>query len=73
VEQQRDVFVQSRLIAFDGEMVMRLTFEQVARQAALRQKGIGANRFAGDVDGVKHGGKHPDFIGLLALVLACYG
>ena len=73
VEQQRDFLLQPGLVPFDGEMVMRLTFDQIARQLALRQQGIGADGLAGNVEGIEHGGKHAYFIGLLGLVLAFYG
>ena len=72
LEQQRDIFLQPGLIAFDSRMVMGLSFNQIVRPLALRQQGIGADRLAGDIEGIEHGGKHPDFIGLLGFVLACY-
>ena len=73
LEQQCNVFLEFALIAFDGEMVMRLTFDQIDRQLALRQQGIGANRLASNSDGIKYGSKHPDFIGLLGRLLIGYG
>ena len=51
LEQQRNVFLEFALIAFDGEMVMRLTFDQIDRQFALRQQSVGADRLAGNSDG----------------------
>ena len=73
LEQQRNVFLEFALTAFDGEMVMRLTFDQIDRQFALRQQSVGADRLAGNSDGIEHGGKHPDFIGLLGRLLTFYG
>ena len=72
-EQQRNIFLEFALIAFDGEMVMRLTFDQIDRQLALRQQGIGADCLAGNSNRIKHGGKHSDFIGLLGRLLTFYG
>ena len=40
-EQQRDFLLQAGLVAFDCEMVMRLTSDQIVRQLVLRQQGIG--------------------------------
>ena len=54
-------------------MVMRLTFDQIDRQLALRQQGIGADRLAGNRNGIEHGGKHSYFIGLLGRFLTFYG
>ena len=73
LEQQRNVFLEFALIAFDGEMVMRLTFDQIDRQFALRQQSVGADRLAGNSDRIEHGSKHPDFVGLLGRLLTFYG
>ena len=73
LEQQCNVFLEFALIAFDAEMVMRLTFDQIDRQLALRQQRIGANRLAGNRNGIEHGGKHADLIGLLGRLLIGYG
>ena len=72
-EQKGDVFLKFALIAFDGEMVMRVSTDQIVGEPALRQQGIGADRLAGDIDGVEYAGKHPDFIRLLRLILTFYG
>jgi hypothetical protein len=72
-KQQRDIGLQRGLIGFDGEMLMGLALDHVGRQFALSKQGVGANVTARDADAVEHGGKHPDFIGLLDLILAFYG
>ena len=43
LEQKRDVRLERRLIAFDREVVMRLTLHQIGRQFALRQQRIGGD------------------------------
>ena len=73
LEQQRKVFLELGLITFDREMVMRLTFDQIDRQLALRQQGIGADRLTGNRDGIEYRREHPDFIGPFGDFLAFYG
>jgi hypothetical protein len=59
-----DVCKQPRLIAFDGEMIMRLAFgDEVVGELALGQQGIAANVLALDVDGIEQGGGRLDFVG----------
>ena len=73
MEQKRDVRLERRLIAFDREVVMRLTLHQIGRQFALRQQGIGGDVLAGDVDSIQQRNEHPDFIGLLGFFPTRYG
>ena len=73
LEQQRDVGLERRLIAFDGEVVMRPALHQIRGQFALRQQGIGGDVFAPDSDALQQRGEHSDFIGLLGIGAARYG
>ena len=42
------------LVVFDGEVVMSFTLaDQIVSDLALGQKGIGANLFALNIDGIK--------------------
>ena len=49
LEQQGDIAFQRRLIAFDREVVMGLFANDIRRQGALRQQGIGRDVLAPDV------------------------
>ena len=61
------------LIAFDREVVMRPAPDDIGRQFALCQQGIGGDVLALNVQGIQQRHEHPDFIGLLDLVAARYG
>src|SRR2546430_13663810 len=51
LEIEFQIFQNSRLIAFDGEMVMRLALgDQIVGQLALRQQGIGTDLLARNLD-----------------------
>lgn len=51
-KEQCDVFKESGLVSFDGEVIMRLTvIDQVGGKLALGQKGIGGNVLALNIDG----------------------
>ena len=64
IELQR--FENSRLVGFDGEMVMRLALlDQIGGQLALRQQGIGTDLLALDLEGVEQRDSHFDFVGAL--------
>jgi len=71
LEIQGEIFEESGLIAFDGEMVMGLpVFDEVASQEALRQQGVGADGLTLDADRLEQGNGHFDFVGLLDLIAA---
>src|SRR2546429_6153655 len=54
LEIEFQIFQNSRLIAFDGEMVMRLALgDQIVGQLALRQQGIGTDLLARNLDGLE--------------------
>ncbi len=66
VEVEHKVLEQAGLVAFDGEVVMRVTvLDQVAGEIPLRQQGIGADVFALNLDRLQHGDGHLNLIGLL--------
>jgi hypothetical protein len=52
---------------------MRPTLHQIVGVFALRQQGIGGDQSAFDIDGIKQGSKHPNFVGLFLLITAFYG
>ena len=61
------------LIAFDGEVVMRVAFlDQIPGQLALGQQGVGGDGFPLDVDGIEQRDGGFDFVGLFFLVTAGY-
>src|SRR5207249_10673254 len=54
LEIEFQIFQNYRLIAFDGEMVMRLALgDQIVGQLALRQQGIGTDLLARYLDGLE--------------------
>lgn len=66
LEEQGNVLLEGRLVAFGGEMVMRLPLPgHVVSQFALREQGVGADDLAFDVDGIKQGDGGFDLVGLL--------
>lgn len=71
-ESHLDVGPQGRLIVFDGEEVVGVAVDEVARELALGQQGIGGEGFAGDVEGVDQRDEGADLVGLLDLVVAGY-
>lgn len=73
LEEERDIGLQCRLIAFDREVIVRLALHQVGRQLALCQQRVGGDVLALNIDRIEQGHEHPDFIGLLELVPAIYG
>ena len=49
-----DVFEESGLVVFDGEVVMSVSLvDQVVGDFALGQKGVGGNFFVLNIDGIK--------------------
>ena len=66
LEEQGNVLLEGWLVAFDGEMVMRLPLPgHVVRQFALREQGVGTDDLAFDVDGIEQGDGGLDLVGLL--------
>ena len=70
---QRDVLKKSRLVVFDGEVVMSVSLvNQVGGDLALGQQCIGGNIFALNIDGIKQRYGGLDFVGTLD-VFVVYG
>ncbi len=66
LEEAGEILKQRRLVAFDGEVVVRLpVLDQVAGELALSQERIGADILALDDDGIEQRDSHLDLIGLL--------
>lgn len=74
VKKERDVFKETGLVVFDGEVVMGVTLpDQVIGDMPLGQKGIGGNIFALDIDGIQQRDGGFDFVGALELIVRRYG
>ena len=73
IEEQGDIRLERGLIVFDGEVIMRPAPDHVGCEFALRQKRIGGEVPAFDVDCVQQRNEHADFIGLLGFVTPFYG
>ncbi|MFH0343374.1 MAG: hypothetical protein ACHBNF_14900 [Chromatiales bacterium] len=66
LEEAGEILEQCWLVAFDGEVVVRLSvLDQVAGELALSQERIGANILVRDGDGIEQRDSHLDLIGLL--------
>lgn len=72
LEGELQVGEQIGLIAFDGEQVMGLMFEQIGGELALGQQGIGGEGFAGEIERVDEREAGADFVGLLGCLVATY-
>ena len=73
LERQGDIPFQRWLVALGREMIMRLPFNNIAGQLALREQRVTRNVLAGDVTARKQRDHHADFVGLLLLITAFYG
>ena len=73
VKIESGLFKQLFLIAFDGEVVVRVALlNQIPGQFALGEQGIGADGFALDVEGLQQRDSGFDFVGLFLLVAVFY-
>ena len=71
-EEQLDIFEDSGLVVFDGEVVVSLSIlDDVIGQAALGQQGICGDVFVFDLDGIKQWPCDFDFVGPLDLLVVC--
>ena len=67
-------FEQSGLIAFDGEIVMRLALlDQILGELTLREQGVCGDVLAGNRDGVQQRDGRFDLVGALDCVAILYG
>lgn len=74
LKKEGKVVQKSWLVAFDGEVIMRLSgFDQIRGYLALRQEGIGTDGLPFNVDSIEQGNSHFDFVGLLDLAVIPYG
>ena len=70
LEIESHVLQEVGLVAFDGEVVMRLpVLDQIRGELALGQQRIGGDVLALDVDGIQQGGRHLDLIGTFDLLI----
>ena len=73
LEMEDDVLQQIGLIAFDGEVIIRLpVLNQIGGERALRQQCIGSDLFALDIDGIQQGSGHLDLVGLFGFIITFY-
>lgn len=71
---ETDVFEESRLVAFDGEVIMGLpNLDQIASQCTLGQKCISGDDLSCDVDRCKQRDGDLDFIRLFDGIIPGYG
>ena len=71
-EEQVDIFEDSGLIVFDGEVEVGLSIlDDVISQATLGQQGISGDVFVFDLDGIKQWPGGFDFVGPLDLLVVC--
>ena len=70
VEQERDVVVQVRLIALDGEQIVGAAGEEVIGQSALGEQRIGGEGAARDIgERLEQGDDGADLVGALLAVV----
>jgi hypothetical protein len=71
---KRDVFKKSRLVVFDGKVVMSVTIpNQIVGDGALRQEGISGNVFALNINGIQQRNGGFDFVGTFEFFTPLYG
>lgn len=70
LEAELEIGEQSRLIAFDGEHIMRLMLDEVVGELALGQQGIGGEGFPGQLEGLDERDDRADLVGLFGSVVA---
>lgn len=71
-KEQFDIFEDSGLVFFDGEVVVSLSIlDDVIGQATLGQQGICGDVFVFDIDGIEQGPGGFDFVGSLDLLIVC--
>jgi hypothetical protein len=74
LEVELEGFEKSRLVAFDGEMVMCLALlDQIAGEAALGEQGIGTDLLALNINGVQQRDGHFDLVSALDFFPILYG
>jgi hypothetical protein len=73
LKKKRYIGFKRGLISLGGEVIVSLAKDQVGCQFTLSKQRVGGNVTAGDVDFVEYLRKHPNFIGLLDLLVALYG
>lgn len=71
-EVQRNVAFEGGLIAFDREVVVRLTRDEVLGQRALCQQRIGGDVPTRDIAVREQRDRHADFVGALEFVASGY-
>lgn len=69
-EKKSDVVLKGRLVAFDGEMVVRSALDDVSRQGSLGQEGISGDVPPGNVATLEQRDGHADLIGLFLYLAA---
>jgi len=70
-EVERDIFHESGLVSFGGEVILGLTVDEVVGYRALGEQGIGSDVPTLDVDGVKERNSCFDLVGAFDFFI-CY-
>ena len=73
LKQQRDIALQRRVVALDGEIIVRLPLDEIACQCTLGQQGIAGDILAGEGTALQQRDGHADFVGALLLLTTRYG
>ena len=73
VKQQGDIAFETGLVAFDGKAIVGPAPNEVLRQVALRQQGIGRDHLAGDLAAIEQGDRPANLVGALLLIASGYG
>ena len=71
-EQQVDVAFQRRLVALNGEVIIRLLLDDIGSYRPLSQKGVAGDVLSGDVAGFQQRDGHADFVGAFLFLTAFY-
>ena len=73
LEPEGDIFQKAFLVSFDGEMIMGMTLcDQVLGDLSLSQQSIGSHILALNVNGVKQGDGHLDFVSAFGIFVVFY-
>ena len=73
LEQERDLALQAGLVPLDGEILVRVSFDDVAGECALGQPGIARDVLAGEGTALQQRDRQADFVGALLLLTPRYG
>jgi hypothetical protein len=74
LEEQLEIFQESRPVAFNGEQKVGVTVsDQILGRGALGEQGVGGDVFSLDVDGLQHRDGHLGLVGTFDFFFVLYG